>query len=114
MATGSVIEVVSHGRDGQLCFKVDFGEDLGVQIVPVEDCKDWSPPQISEDEYHILDMLVACIKPQPFSTDNIVGKQFFRYEDVFSTEEALRLHVNRAGYIGRHGSLPDFDSAQQM
>lgn len=39
-ATGSIIEVVPHNRDGKLSFKVDFGNDLGVQIVLVEECQD--------------------------------------------------------------------------
>jgi hypothetical protein len=98
-ATGYVMEVVPDGKDGKVCYKVNFGEDLGVQVVPVEDCGDWAPPQVSAEEYHILDMMVEYIRPHPFSADDIHGRQSLRYGDVFKNKDGVR----RKG-SGRTGS----------
>jgi hypothetical protein len=69
---------------------VDFRDDLGVQIVPVEGCKDWSRPQISIDEFHILDMVISSICAQPFTEDDIVEKQSMRYGGVFALPAVAR------------------------
>lgn len=80
---GLVIDVLPHGRHGKHSFKVDFGDDLGVQVVSVEDYDTWSPPEVFDEEKHMLDMVVAFIRPQSFSIDDIVETEFLRYVDVF-------------------------------
>ena len=60
---GVVLEVICDGRGGILSFQVDFRDDLGIQVLRIEDCKLWLLPVISEDEYAILDMMVEFIFP---------------------------------------------------
>ena len=69
---GLVIDILLHGRHGKLSFKVDFGDDLSVQVVPVEDCETWSPLEVSDEEKCMLKMVVAFIRPQPVSTTDVV------------------------------------------
>jgi hypothetical protein len=37
-AIGIILDVVPDGRVGKQCFEVDFGDDLSIQVVPIEDC----------------------------------------------------------------------------
>jgi hypothetical protein len=38
LVTGFVLDIVQKGRDGKCSFLIDFRADLGIQIVPTEDC----------------------------------------------------------------------------
>jgi hypothetical protein len=74
---------------------VDFGDDLGVQVVPVKDCESWSLPEVFDEEKCMVEMVVAYIRPQPFSTANILGTKSLRYVDVFGAPEG-RIHFHRS------------------
>lgn len=96
--TGLVIDILPHGRHGKLSFEVDFGDDLGVQVVPVEECETWSPPEVSDEEKCMLEMVVAFIRPQPFSIADILKTQSLRYVDVFGAPKG-GIHFHRSPVV---------------
>jgi hypothetical protein len=108
-AMGFILDIVPNGRGGKCCFKIDFGADFGIQVVPSEDCRPWYPPTASEEETNMLDMMVQFIQPHPFSSADILGKPSSRYEDVYEAHaansvieegEAVPGHMRSAIQIG--------------
>jgi hypothetical protein len=87
--TGVVVEVIPDRQCGKLSLKLDFGDDLGVQVVALENCELSSPPKITPAEYGILEMVIEFIQLQPFSVVDTMGINSLRYVDVYTADEAV-------------------------
>ena len=72
-----------------MSLELNFGDDLGVQVVTLEDCQFNSPPKIFPKEYDILDMMVEFIRLQAFLNADTRGMKSFHYLDVFAIDEVV-------------------------
>jgi hypothetical protein len=77
------VDVVPIGREGKRSFLIDFGEDLDVQVVPIEDCCAWHAPSVLEEEYSIVDKMVDFIQPRQLSEEDIQGLPSLQYGTVY-------------------------------
>ena len=68
-----VKELILDGRNGRVCFNVDFGVYFENQFIPVEDYHPWEAPLPTTAKLNAIDYIVFTVLPKPFSFNDTLG-----------------------------------------